>query len=91
MSGNIGNLLKNKNDGRAQKRMKHAKGLLKLSSLLGLMLACSPAYASTLYTSAKVDVLSDSVISWGIGIFVVIIAMFIGYIIYDAKKNGRYE
>ena len=54
---------------------------------LGLMLASSTAYAATQYV--PVDVVSDTVIDWGIGIFVIIIGMFIALIILDAKKNGR--
>ena len=68
-------------------RMKHAKGLLKLAPL-GLMLACSTAYASPQPMRVS-NVVNDSVTNWAIGIFVVIIGMFIAMIIYDAKKNGR--
>lgn len=97
MSGNRGNLgtaiLKNKNDAteaqhkRTNGWIKHAKGLLNLSAF-GLMLACSTAYASTPHVPAS-DTVHDSIIDWGLAVFIIIIAMFITMIVIDAKKNGR--
>lgn len=57
---------------------------------LGLLLACRTAYASTQFVNGP-DVVSDSVITWGIAIFLIIIGMFIALIVVDARKNGRYK
>lgn len=96
--GNLGatNLLRKKNDGvEAQHKralqgwMRHAKGLLSISAF-GQMLVCSTAYASTQNIPAS-DAVNDSIVDWGLAIFIIIIGMFIAMIVIDAKKNGRQE